>query len=82
MCHGANGDGKGELAVSAGFVIKDYRNPEALKNRTDGDLFYMIRTGYGTMPAEDQRAKDADVWALVHYLRSFSAQKAAAQIHP
>jgi mono/diheme cytochrome c family protein len=82
MCHGTKGDGKGELAVSAKFVLKDYRNPESLKNSTDGDLFYIIRTGYANMPAEDQRAKDEDVWALVHYLRSFSAQKPAAQIHP
>ncbi len=33
---------------------------------TDGELFYIIRTGKGQMPAEEEaRAKADDVWNMV-----------------
>ena len=71
MCHGANGDGKGDMASDMKNVT-DFTNPEALKNRTDGELFYVIRHGKGEMPPEGDRAKDEDVWNLVNYIRSLA----------
>jgi mono/diheme cytochrome c family protein len=69
MCHGVNGDGKGDMASDMKNVT-DFTNPDALKNRTDGELFYVIRHGKGEMPPEGDRAKDDDVWNLVNYIRS------------
>lgn len=71
MCHGKNGDGKGDMAADIKNVT-DFTNPDALKNRTDGELFYIIRKGKGDMPAEGDRGKDDDIWNMVNYIRSFA----------
>jgi mono/diheme cytochrome c family protein len=71
MCHGKNGDGKGDLGADY-KTIPDFTNPDALKNRTDGELFYVTRNGKGDMPPEDNRAKDDDIWNMVNYVRSFA----------
>jgi mono/diheme cytochrome c family protein len=71
MCHGNNGDGKGDMATDMKNVT-DFTNPDALKNRTDGELFYVIRNGKGEMPPEGDRAKDPDIWNLVNYIRSLA----------
>lgn len=72
MCHGANGDGKGELAVQMKLNLKDWSNPAALQTRTDGELFYIIKNGSGQMPAEGDRAKTDDLWNMVVLVRSFA----------
>jgi len=74
MCHGDKGDGKGDLASDM-KGITDFTNPGSLKGRTDGELFYLTRTGKGEMPPEGDRAKDADVWNMVNYIRSFAKKK-------
>ena len=71
MCHGKDGDGKGDMSSDIKNVT-DFTNPDALKNRTDGELFYVIRNGKGDMPLEGERAKDEDIWNLVNYVRSFA----------
>jgi mono/diheme cytochrome c family protein len=71
MCHGNNGDGKGDIGGDY-KNMPDFTNPDALKNRTDGELFYITRNGKGgDMPPEDNRAKDDDIWNMVNYVRSF-----------
>ncbi len=71
MCHGKDGDGKGDMASDIKNVT-DFTNPEALKNRTDGELFYITRNGKGdNMPPEGDRAKNDDIWNMVNYVRSF-----------
>ena len=71
MCHGEKGDGKGDMASDMKNVT-DFTNPDALKNRTDGELFYVIRHGKGEMPPEGDRAKDEDIWNMVNYIRSLA----------
>jgi mono/diheme cytochrome c family protein len=71
MCHGKDGDGKGDMASDFKNVT-DFTNPDALKNRTDGELFYITRNGKGeNMPPEGDRAKNDDIWNMVNYIRSF-----------
>jgi cytochrome c5 len=72
MCHGANGAGKGDLAVQQKLDMKDWSNPATLQTRTDGELFYIIKNGYGQMPAEGDRAKTDDLWNMVLLVRSFA----------
>ncbi|MGB0035314.1 MAG: cytochrome c [Candidatus Acidiferrales bacterium] len=76
MCHGKDGDGKGELAGDMKLKIPDYRDPAALKDLTDGELFYIIQKGKGDMPSEGDRAKPDDIWNLVIYVRSFAKKEA------
>lgn len=82
MCHGDNGDGKGDVATEQKLATRDFR--DSLKTLTDGDIFYIIHNGEGKdMPAEGPRAKTDEVWNLVIYLRKMSntpaPQPAAAQ---
>ena len=74
MCHGDNGDGKGDLAADMKNVT-DFTATDAMKNRTDGELFYIIRKGKGDMPPEGDRAKNDDIWNLVNYIRSLAKKK-------
>lgn len=71
MCHGTDGDGKGDLAIDMKLKMPDYRDPAALKSVTDGEMFYVIKNGNGAeMPSEADRLKDDDIWNLVNYIRS------------
>jgi mono/diheme cytochrome c family protein len=72
MCHGANGDGKGDVAVDEKLKIGDFRDPATLKDKTDGELFYVLKNGHGQMPAEPIRLKQDELWNLVNYVRSLS----------
>ena len=71
MCHGKDGDGKGDMASDIKNVT-DFTNPSSLKGKTDGELFYVIRNGKGDMPPEGDRAKDDDIWNMVNYVKSMA----------
>ena len=72
MCHGANGNGKGDVVADLKLTLKDYTDAAALKDMTDGELFYIIKNGKGQMPGEGDRAKPDDLWNMVILVRSFS----------
>jgi mono/diheme cytochrome c family protein len=72
MCHGANGNGKGDLAGEMKPPLKDYTDATALKDLSDGELFYIIKNGKGQMPPEGDRAKPDDLWNMVILVRSFA----------
>jgi mono/diheme cytochrome c family protein len=72
MCHGAKGNGKGDLVGDMHLSMKDLTDPATLKDMSDGQLFYIIKNGKGKMPAEGDRAKADDVWNLVILVRSFA----------
>lgn len=72
MCHGKDGDGKGDLAEQMQLKMPDYRKPESLAKFTDGELFYILTNGMGKMPAEGNRTPDEKKWNVINYLRSLS----------
>ncbi len=72
MCHGANGDGKGDMASSLKTPMKDWHDPASLKGMTDGDLFYIIQKGKGEMPPEGDRQNAEGIWNMVTLVQSFS----------
>ena len=73
MCHGANGNGKGDLVEELKLTeIKDFTDPAALKGVQDGELFYAIKNGKGKMPGEGDRAKPDEIWNMVILVRSFA----------
>jgi mono/diheme cytochrome c family protein len=84
LCHGANGDGKTDLAKDMQLSLKDWTDPKSLADKSDADLFKMIRSGNDKMPPEpDGRAKDDEVKSLILYIRSMSKdQPAAAPAEP
>ena len=75
MCHGNNGDGKGEVAIDEKLKLGDLSDPATLKGKTDGELFYIIKNGHDHMPPEGERLKSPELWNLVNYIRSLSNKK-------
>lgn len=75
MCHGKDGDGKGDTAKDMKLTMMDFTNPTTLKDRTDGELFYIITKGHNDMPAEGPRVKTEEAWDLVNYVRAFAKKK-------
>jgi mono/diheme cytochrome c family protein len=80
ICHGDNGNGKTDLATSMQLTLADWTDPKSLASKPDQELFDAIRKGKGDkMPPEDpSRAKDADVWNLITYIRGFSKGQPSA----
>lgn len=78
MCHGKNGDGKGDTATDMKLTLADFTDPATLKDHTDGELYYIIKKGYGDMPPEGDRIKTEEGWALVNYVRAL-AKKGATE---
>lgn len=72
MCHGANGDGKGELVGDLKLTLKDYTDPASLAGLSDAQLYDIILNGKGKMPGEGARLKPDQVWNVVYLVRSFS----------
>jgi len=80
MCHGKDGDGKGDVAVDMKLKMHDQTDPATLKDRTDGELYYIIVHGEDTMPAgEGDRVKPELIWDMVNYIRSFAKKAAPAE---
>ncbi len=76
MCHGVNGDGKGDLAVEIKLKMKDYRDPAALRDMTDGELYYIFNKGKGQMPDQGNRFTTEQKWNLINYIRSLARKEA------
>jgi mono/diheme cytochrome c family protein len=77
MCHNKNGDGKGETAKDMKLTMVDFTDPATLKDRTDGEIYWIIKNGHNDMPAEGQRITTEQGWDLVNYVRSLAKKKEA-----
>jgi len=83
LCHGANGNGKTDLAKDMQLNLADWTDPKSLASKSDKELFDLIRKGKDKMPAEAEgRAKDEEVWALIYYLRAMSKDQPAPAAAP
>jgi len=76
LCHGAKGDGKGDLAADMKLAVPDLTTAEWKKKRTDGELFYIISTGHGSMPGQGDRLREVQRWHLVNHLRTLGPGEA------
>jgi mono/diheme cytochrome c family protein len=82
MCHGDNGDGKGDVATEQKLSLRDYRDANSLKTLSDGEIYYIIEKGMGQMPSEGDRAKPDEIWNLVIYLRRMASGATTASSQP
>ena len=76
MCHGAKGDGKGDLAISMKMKMDSFATPAWQAKRTDGEIFFIMTTGHGDMPGE-KRLPDQAKWEIVRYVRTLTPAAAA-----
>jgi mono/diheme cytochrome c family protein len=68
-CHGEKGDGNGEMMVNETFAgVPDYGGLTAL---SDGQMFYSIYYGKGSMGSHRSLVNKKEIWTLVHYIRKF-----------
>jgi cytochrome c5 len=74
MCHGEQGDGKGEIVESMKLTMHDWHDPASLAGKTDGELFYIITKGKGKMMGEGDRQAEKLRWNLVNLVRSLAAK--------
>ncbi len=70
MCHGATGDGKGELAKDMNVTLPDFTKPATLQKRTDGELFKILSLGNEAMPPQDKRMSEIHRWQIINFLRA------------
>ena len=81
VCHGAKGDGRG---VFGRTTYPDATDLTGVKNKSDAQLFWIVKNGLGftAMPAFGGQYKDADIWAIVAYIRALQRGTASALAIP
>lgn len=67
MCHGA--DGLGDTPVGKAFKIVSFKDPSVVKS-SNADLTAIIKNGKNKMPANKGTLSDAQIGALVVYIRT------------
>ncbi|MFD1659571.1 c-type cytochrome [Streptomyces caeni] len=73
-CHGGVGNGHGPLAANLSTPARDFTDSDWMSSQSDGVFFTSVQRGVpGTpMPAFTGRLSNADIWAVVAYIRGFS----------
>jgi len=67
QCHGEKGDGQGKMMQNATFAgVPAYSERTAL---SDGQMFYSIYYGKGSMGSQSSIVNKKEIWTLVHYIR-------------
>ena len=79
ICHGAKGDGRGAFGLTTYPHATDLTSENA-KSKTDAQLFWIVKNGLGftAMPAFGDQYKDAEIWAMVAYIRALQRGTASA----
>lgn len=67
MCHG--GDGKG-IPMMAQMFKADPSNMDLTRGKSEVELLKVLKSGRGAMPPYGDKLGDADLKALVRYIRS------------
>jgi len=76
-CHGAQGKGDGPAAAALTPKPKNL-GEKAIQDESDGEIFWKITTGRGSMPPW-QQLPEKERWGLVHHIRSFAPAAAPAK---
>ena len=75
MCHGVEGTGRGDLAVSLQMNVPDFTDAKLQRTRTDGELFYVVVNGRGDMPGEgESRLPESVRWNMILHIRSMAGE--------
>jgi len=70
-CHGTTGNGDGPDAIDLGIHPAKFLDP-ALREETDGALFWKITTGKKPMPDYGRKLSPTDRWNVINYLRTLA----------
>lgn len=82
MCHGKEGNGKGDLAEEMELRVPDFTDPALQKKRTDGELFYILSEGHGDMPKQGERMRAEQRWHMINYIRTLASTEEEEEAEP
>jgi len=77
-CHGEGGKGDGPAGKVLNPSPRDFTNPHFHGNRTDGEMFWVIKNGSkgsGMMPMIGSIITESEAWYVILYERSFNGRK-------
>jgi mono/diheme cytochrome c family protein len=77
VCHGATGDGQGEV-VQRGYPAPPTYHSDRLRNAPIGHFYDVITNGYGVMYSYASRVEPDDRWAIAAYIRALQLSQHAA----
>ncbi len=78
VCHGGSGNGKSfvqERFATAKLVEPTDLTSSRVRNRTDGELYWIINNGLGNMPPFRELLTEDQVWNLVLQIRDLQGQR-------
>lgn len=77
QCHGVEGGGDGPFAERVAPAPRNFQQQGFWRHRSEGEVFWVIKHGSpGTsMIGFGDQLTDKDIWALMHYARTFSRQE-------
>ena len=78
MCHGATGDGKGDMVESMKLTMHNWHDPASLSGMSDGEIYDIITKGKGKMTGEGDRLPANEIWKMVNYVRSLAKKGEAS----
>jgi mono/diheme cytochrome c family protein len=70
-CHGNAGNGDGPDAADLGIHPAKLSDP-AVREQTDGELFWKVTVGKKPMPGYGSRLSATDRWSVINYLRTLA----------
>jgi mono/diheme cytochrome c family protein len=83
-CHGRSGKGDGATAKFLSPSPRNFTNPEFHKNRTDGEMYWVIKNGSrgpngpgnptGMLPLIGAQITEGEAWYVILYERSFEGR--------
>lgn len=80
VCHGADGRGQGAMAeyyararATAVLPPTDLAS-DRVRNRTDGELYWLVTHGIGNMPPFRQLLTEEQTWLVVHFIRDVQGE--------
>ena len=76
ICHGASGDGNGQV-VQRGFPAPPSYHLDRLRNAPIGHFYDVITNGYGVMYSYASRIEPNDRWAIAAYIRALQLSQHA-----
>jgi mono/diheme cytochrome c family protein len=78
VCHGASGDGQGEV-VHRGYPAPPTYHSDRLRKAPVGHFYDVITNGYGVMYSYASRVTPEDRWAIASYIRALQLSQHAVE---
>jgi mono/diheme cytochrome c family protein len=73
LCHGNKGDGKGPASAGLNPKPTSFKGPHGHGGQiSDGEHFWKITTGRGTMPSFEKDLTEEERWHMINYINTFS----------